>query len=102
MKEALWLRKLMPAFGHSISQPTIIYEDNTGCIAIANNKRGMNHRTKHVATRYFAIREQVDQGNIAVERVDTDNQNAYICTTGQPNVTFVMNAKRLGLLPSRL
>ena len=34
-RETCWLRQLLNELGHEQSSPTILYEDNQGCIAIA-------------------------------------------------------------------
>ena len=48
--ECVWFRKALCAMGFDITDPTTIFEDNQGCIAISSNQRGMSSRTKHVET----------------------------------------------------
>ena len=79
-KEAVWMRKLFRAFGVPCEEPMVILENNQGCIAIATNQRGMFGRTKHVATRYFAVRQFVEDGEIMVEYQPSADQVADIFT----------------------
>ena len=79
-KEAVWMRKLLRAFGVPCAEPMMILEDNQGCIAIATNQRGMSSRTKHVATRYFAVRQFVDDREIMVDYTPSADQVADIFT----------------------
>jgi hypothetical protein len=65
-KEALWQRKVTRAFGFPNNTPTTMFEDNQGCIATATNQKGISSRTKHIATRYFAVRQFVEEGEIEV------------------------------------
>jgi hypothetical protein len=37
VKEAMWLKSLMKSIHFEIKDPIIIFEDNNGCISIANN-----------------------------------------------------------------
>ncbi|CAK9833205.1 Copia protein [Anthophora retusa] len=47
VREALWLKSLASSINLDISKPIIIYEDNNGCISIANNPS--NHKkSKHI------------------------------------------------------
>ena len=43
--------------------PTIIYEDNQSCIAIAENST-IKSKTKHIKIRYHFTREMVDAGEV--------------------------------------
>ena len=77
---AVWIRKLLRALGVDCTEPVVIQEDNQGCIAIATNQRGMSGRTKHVATRYFAVRQFVDDGEISVVYTPSADQVSDIFT----------------------
>jgi len=46
--EVVWAFKLAVELGFLQLKPTNIYEDNTGCIALANNMH-LRGRSKHVA-----------------------------------------------------
>jgi hypothetical protein len=97
LKEVLWMRKMLPDLGHDVSKPTTMFEDNQGCIAIATNQRGMTARTKHVATRYFAVREHVDSGDVEIIYCSTTKMIADIFTNPLSRVLFQRLRDLLGL-----
>lgn len=58
-KEAIWLRKMCSFLGVPCSEPTDVYNDNTGALKLSRN--AVHHsRTKHVDIRYHFCREHVD------------------------------------------
>ncbi|XP_073510837.1 uncharacterized protein [Phyllobates terribilis] len=42
----IWLKQLLEDFGKPLAQPTVIYEDNQGCIKLASSEK-ISARTKH-------------------------------------------------------
>ena len=73
-------------------KPMMMYIDNQSAIKISLND--VEHdRTKHIDIRYYAIREQIKQGEIAVEYVNTHEQAADIFTKSlaQPAFTHIRN-----------
>ena len=96
-KEAIWIRKALRGYKLDCTAPLTIHEDNQGTIAVATNSRGMSARTKHVATRYFVVREWIDNNEIDVVYIATDQQLADIFTKGLPLATFVKMVIALGL-----
>ena len=55
--------------------------DNTLTLDALGN-RSFSSRTKHIALRYFCIRELVSEGRININYVSTENNLADIETTG--------------------
>ena len=99
MKETLWMIKILGDLGFTHITPLCVYEDNQGCIAIATNQRGMSSRTKHVETRYFAVRQHIENNTIRVVYMETTKMLADILTKATPVQTFVYLRSRLGLTP---
>ena len=76
MKEALWLRTLAVELGiHSPSDPILLYEDNQGAMAIANDAK-FSDRTKHIDVRYFRIRDEVRNKTIRLQYCHTSQMMA--------------------------
>ena len=97
VKEALWLKSLVNSMKINVIDPITIYEDNNGCISIANNPT--NHRkTKHIDVKYHFSREQIEKNVIKLEYVPTGVQLADIFTTFLPAVKFVELRERLNLI----
>jgi hypothetical protein len=61
-KEALWFRQMMSEMGFE-QERTIIYEDNTSCINLANNPVA-DAKTRHIDIRHHHIRDCVNRGLI--------------------------------------
>ena len=58
-KEAIWLHTLLTKLDFPPTTATMIYADNQGCIALANNP--VSHsRTKHIDICYHFIRECIE------------------------------------------
>lgn len=69
-REALWLTSLFERLRHPISPPLQIWEANQGTINMTKNP--VNHPgTKHIAVRYFAVRDWIREGRIKVDYLQT-------------------------------
>lgn len=63
--EAVWLRQILTELGFPQQKPTIMYEDNQGCIALAKNPT--NHqRSKHIDVAFHFSREKVQDHTIQI------------------------------------
>ena len=56
-----------------------LYCDNTATLYALGN-RSFSSRTKHIALRFFFIRELVTEGNISIHYIPTDDNPADIGT----------------------
>lgn len=63
VREALWLKSLATSINVNIAEPITIYEDNNGCIGIANNPTD-HKRSKHIDIKYNFSRDQIDKGKL--------------------------------------
>jgi len=93
VQEAVHLRLLMSDLGFEQREPTVIYEDNQGCIALSDNP--VHHRrTKHIDIRYHFIRERVTSKEIELKYVPTEHQLADLLTKGlaKPRVVALRNS----------
>jgi len=68
-------------------EPTIIKEDNTGCIAVAENAI-VKSRVKHIDIKHHSIRERIKNQIIKLQYVKTTDQLADIFTKDLPICTF--------------
>ena len=85
--EVVWARKLAIELGFPQLKPTDVYEDNTGCIALANNMH-LRGRSKHIALRVCFIQKLIQDGLINVKQCPTAVQTADIGTKALPRVPF--------------
>jgi hypothetical protein len=85
VQEAIHLRQLMKDIGYTQGQPTVIFEDNQGCIALSANPV-FHRRTKHIDIRYHFIRERIASGEIELRYIPTEQQLADILTKALPRL----------------
>jgi hypothetical protein len=71
-KEAIWIRQFLSDIGRPLQQPTLIWVDNQGCIALAKH----HARRKHIDIQYHFVREQVGLSKIELEFVGTESMVA--------------------------
>ena len=87
VKEAMWLDFLALRININIKRPILIYDDNNGCISIANNPT--NHkRSKHIRIKYHLSRKQIELNLIKLEYCPTGNQLADVFTKPLPVACF--------------
>ena len=96
VKEALWLKSLATSININILKPIIIYEDNSGCISIANNPTS-HKRSKHIDIKYHFSREQVEKNVIKIIYVPTGSQVADMLTKPLSTPKFLEFRTKIGL-----
>ncbi|KAK8631789.1 hypothetical protein V6N13_028568 [Hibiscus sabdariffa] len=76
-KEAVWIKKIVKELGvvPSISDALELYCNNNGAIAQAKEPKS-HQRSKHILRRFHLIREIVDQGDVEICKVHTDDNIA--------------------------
>ena len=97
-KEALWLRRLLRELNDNETphEPTIIYEDNQSCIALAKNP--VHHaRTKHIDIQYHFIRENIEAGEIELRYISTEDMVADVLTKPLARPKFEKHIRDLNL-----
>jgi hypothetical protein len=78
-QEAVYLRRLLDGLGYKQEGPTVVKEDNQGCIALSTNP--VHHkRTKHIDIKHHYVRELIANGEMALEYVATERQLADLLT----------------------
>lgn len=88
-QEAIYLRRLMGSLGFAQEGPTIIHEDNMGCIGMSENPI-LHQRSKHIDIRYHFLREAVSNGQVLLTFIPTSEQIADLLTKALPKARTQM------------
>ena len=87
----------MVAQGYSVGAVRV-WQDNMSTIAFVKKGKSTSHRTKHIAVRYFFIKEKIEEGEIEVEYTPTLQMLADMFTKPLQGELFrVMRTKVLGV-----
>ncbi len=85
VQEAIYLRALLEDFGYPMKKPIDIGEDNQSCIKMCHNPV-MHKRSKHIDTKLHFVRERVENKEIKIHYVPTEEMTADILTKSLPRV----------------
>ncbi|CAI7815309.1 unnamed protein product [Closterium sp. NIES-53] len=69
-QELRWLTYLLTDLGEAPRSPPVLYVDNKAMLALCQ-EHGLEHRTKHIALRYFLARELQQRGQLRLADVFT-------------------------------
>ena len=91
MNEAVFCSNMMKELGSGTQfEPVPVNIDNTATLHVIDNQ-AFSSRTKHIALRFFYVRELVNDGAISIHYIPTENQLADIGTK-------ILNKQRLRFL----
>ena len=97
-KEALWLRRLVAEIG--VKQYMVsLHSDSQSAIHLTQNL--VYHAgTKHIDVRFYRIRELVEEGEVALVKVNTKKNQTDALTKALPRNSFHSCMWLLGLRKS--
>ncbi|CAI7855325.1 unnamed protein product [Closterium sp. NIES-53] len=96
-QELCWLTYLLTDLGEPPCSPPVLYVNNKAMIALCLEHR-LEHRTKHIALRYFLARELQQRGQLRLAYVATRANTADVFTKALPPGDHQRFAIVLGLL----
>ncbi|CAI7755174.1 unnamed protein product [Closterium sp. NIES-53] len=82
-QELRWLTYLLTDLGEPPRSPPVLYVDNKAMLALCWEHR-LEHRTKHIALRYFLARELQQHGQLHLAYVASEANTADIFTKALP------------------
>ncbi|CAI7840003.1 unnamed protein product [Closterium sp. NIES-53] len=82
-QELRWLTYLLTHLGEQPRSPPVLYVDNKAMIALCQEHR-LEHRTKHIALRYFLARVLQQRGQLRLAYVATRANTADVFTKALP------------------
>ncbi|CAI7848273.1 unnamed protein product, partial [Closterium sp. NIES-54] len=98
-QELCWLTYLLTDLGEPPRSPPVLYVDNKAMLALCREHR-LEHRTKHIALRYFLARELQQRGQLRLAYVASQANTADIFTKALQPCDHQRFCTMLGLLPT--
>ncbi|CAI7818858.1 unnamed protein product [Closterium sp. NIES-53] len=82
-QELRWFTYLLTDLGEQPRSPPVLYVDNRAMLALCRENR-LEHRTKHIALRYFLARELQQRGQLRLAYVASQANTVDIFTKALP------------------
>ncbi|CAI7799186.1 unnamed protein product [Closterium sp. NIES-54] len=98
-QELRWLTYLLTDLGEQPRSPLVLYVDNKAMLALCREHR-LEHRTKHIALRYFLARELQQRGQLRLAYVASEANTADIFTKALAPGDHQRFCTLLGLVPT--
>ncbi|CAI7813447.1 unnamed protein product [Closterium sp. NIES-54] len=93
-----WLTYLLTDLGKRPRSPPVLYVDNKAMLALCHKQR-LEHRTKHIALRYFLAGELQQRGHLRLSHVASRANTADVFTKALGSGDHQRFCTALGLLP---
>jgi hypothetical protein len=96
LSHIIWIRNFLIDQGYDVD-PAVIFQDNKSTIKLTEKGGPCSSRTRHVAIRYFFVKDFVDRKEVVIEFMPTEDMVADILTkplTGE--LFFKLRDKLLG------
>ncbi|CAI7932278.1 unnamed protein product, partial [Closterium sp. NIES-54] len=98
-QELRWLTYLLTDLGEVPRSPPVLYVDNKAMLALCREHR-LEHRTKHIALRYFLARELQQRGQLRLAYMASQANTADIFTKALQPCDHQRFCTMLGLVPT--
>ncbi|CAI7891784.1 unnamed protein product [Closterium sp. NIES-54] len=98
-QELRWLTYLLTELGEELRSPPFLYVDNKAMLALFQEHR-LEHRTKHIAMRYFLSRELQQRGQLRLACVVSQANTADVFTKALQPCDHQRFCTFLGLVPT--
>ncbi|CAI7861816.1 unnamed protein product, partial [Closterium sp. NIES-54] len=98
-QELRWLTYLLTDLGEVPRSPPVLYVDNKAMLAFCQEHK-LEHRTKHIALRYFLARELQQRGQLRLAYVASQANTADVFTKALQPCDHQRFCTVLGLVPT--
>ncbi|CAI7879128.1 unnamed protein product [Closterium sp. NIES-53] len=98
-QELRWLTYLLTDLGEAPCSPLVLYSDNKAMLALCQEHR-LEHRTKHIALRYFLARDLQQHGQLRLAYVASQANTADVFTKALQPCDHQRFCTILGLVPT--
>eukprot|EP01034_Spumella_vulgaris_P022924 gene22924-29102_t len=79
LAKVVWLKELMSELGYEYG-PSVMFQDNKSTITLAERGASNSGKSKHIAVRYFYVKQLIDEKQVSVEYLPTEEMIADILT----------------------
>ena len=79
MNQPFHVRQLLIEQGYD-QGPVTLYQDNLNCMHLIAKGRAGSQKTRHISIRYYWIKQYVDDGQVVVEKLATEEMPANLLT----------------------
>ncbi|CAI7880541.1 unnamed protein product [Closterium sp. NIES-54] len=97
-QELRWLTYLLTDLGEPPRSPPVLYVDNKAMLALCREQR-LEHRTKHIALRYFLAHELQQRGQLRLAYVASEANIADVFTKALAPCDHQRFCTQQGLVP---
>ncbi|CAI7851493.1 unnamed protein product [Closterium sp. NIES-54] len=98
-QELRWLTYLLTDLGEAPRSPPVLYVNNKAMLALCQEHR-LEHRTKHIALRYFLARELQQRGQLRLAYMASQAKTADVFTKALQPCDHQRFCTVLGLVPT--
>jgi hypothetical protein len=91
------MRKLISGLFDQVLDSTVIYCDNQSCIRLSEHPV-FHERAKHIEIKYYFIRDKVQEGEVKLQYISTDEQTLDIFTKPLSRIKFAYLRDNLGIV----
>ncbi|CAI7924907.1 unnamed protein product [Closterium sp. NIES-54] len=98
-QELRWLTYPLTDLGEAPRSPPVLYVDNKAMLALCQEHR-LEHRTKHIALRYFLARELQQRGQLCLAYVSSQANTSDVFTKALQPCDHQRICTVLGLAPT--
>ncbi|CAI7895425.1 unnamed protein product, partial [Closterium sp. NIES-53] len=98
-QELRWLTYLLTDLGEAPRSPPVLYVDNKAMLALCQELR-LEHRTKHIALRYFLVRKLQQRGQLRLAYVASRANTVDVFTKALQPCDHQHFCTVLGLVPT--
>ena len=92
--QVVWTREFLIEQGYNV-QPATVYQDNQSTMHLVRNGKSNSERTKHIATRFYFVKDRVEQKEVKIEYLCTGDMIADILTKPLSGALFIKLRKLL-------
>ena len=75
----IWIRNFLVAQGYCLSA-AVVYQDNKSTITLATKGASNSERTRHVALRFFFVKDRIESGEVSIQYLPTGAMIADLLT----------------------